>query len=70
MDMYYLCMMYKNYSSLGILLIKYNEEGNHILNEIFNNISYLIKTCLCVNCLQDDFSLWSVLFPVGSIPFD
>ena len=52
-------MMNKYYSCLGLSLIKNNEEGKYIHNEIFNNISHFIKNCLRVNFLQDAFVMYN-----------
>ena len=46
-------MMYKYYSILWFLPIKYNVEVKYINNEIFNNIPHFVKNHLCVNFLQD-----------------
>ena len=50
-------MMYEYFLRIGFLVIKHNEEGkyihNEIHNEIFNNIPHFIKNCLHVNCLQE-----------------
>ena len=48
-------IMYKHYPRLGVLTIKISEEGKNIHNEILNNIPHIIKNCLHVNFLQDDF---------------
>ena len=47
-----LIMMYKYYSCLGFPPTKYNEAVKDINNEIFNNMTYFVKHCLHVNCLQ------------------
>ena len=47
--------LYKHYSRLIFPPIKYNKERENIHNEVFNKISYFIKNCLHVDCLQDGF---------------
>ena len=52
-------MLRHDYSCLRFPPIKNNEEGVNINKKIFNNIPHLIKTHLCVNCLQDGFVMYN-----------
>ena len=50
--------IYNYCSCLDFSPIKQNEKGKDIHNEIFNNVHHLIKNCLHVDFLQDDFVMY------------
>ena len=52
-------MMYKYYSHLGFIQIKYNKEGKYMHKEVSNNIPHRIKNILHVNCLNDVFGMYN-----------
>ena len=59
MVIYCSVIIYKYYSRLGFLPTKHKQKVKDISNEIFNNITHLIKSCLNVNCLQYGFVMYN-----------